>query len=74
MELITSEIGMTDATGREIHEEINDLRGQFREFRKIIIGGAIAMVLSMATQAGIVAWNASEVHSQVRQNQKEIQE
>jgi len=65
---------MTEETGQGIHNEINDLRQQFEEFRKWIIGGALAMTFSLIGQAAIVAWNASSVTTQVEHNRITISE
>ena len=65
---------MTEETGQGIHDELNDLRHQFEDFRKWIIGGALAMTFSLIGQAAIVAWNASSVTTQVEHNRITISE
>lgn len=63
---------MTEETGQGIYDEVMDLRQQFHEFRKWILGGALAMTVSLIGQAAIVAWKASDVTSQVEHNEQSI--
>jgi hypothetical protein len=68
------EATMTEETGLGIYSELNDLRDQFRDFRKWIIGGAFGMIVALVGQSAVVAWKASDVNTQVHTNAKSIAE
>lgn len=59
---------MTEETGQGIHAEMEDLRKEFRDFRKWIISGLVAFIL----QGGYILWNAGKVEQRVTNVEKSV--
>ncbi len=61
---------MTEETGQGIHQELQDLREQFRQFRNWLISGVITSIIAFSGQAVVVAWKAADITSQVGENKE----